>query len=49
MRLADRPAWFGPENLQMLCGDCHRDKCRREASVRALWWRWMHETIGEPA
>lgn len=31
----DRRRYFGPENLQLLCGKCHKSKTRREAAERA--------------
>lgn len=46
LSLFDRSKWFGLENLQTLCGPHHKAKSRMEASVRALWARWTHETIG---
>lgn len=35
MTLDQRPAWFGLENLQTLCRQCHKAKTAREARHRA--------------
>lgn len=35
LSVADRDAWFGPDNLQTLCAPCHKAKSAREAAARA--------------
>lgn len=35
MGLQDRDAWFGLENLQTLCRECHKAKTAREAAERS--------------
>jgi 5-methylcytosine-specific restriction endonuclease McrA len=33
--LENRSAYWGLQNLQTLCGTCHKDKCKEEAAQRA--------------
>lgn len=35
LTLEQRRWYFGPGNLQLLCGPCHKAKCRAEAAERA--------------
>jgi len=35
MTYAERLAWFGVDNLQMLCTPCHKEKSKLEAAARA--------------
>lgn len=37
----DRRPYFGPDNLQLLCGKCHKAKSRREAAERAAMRRQL--------